>query len=198
MIEKTSWFKNQSIYQYIRQQAENKKMFKYLEVGGTFLLVTIFLVTAIAPTASAISKLLGEIKSKEASTRAMKLKLVNIISAQDDYAKAQEKFLVLESSYPSNPEFYNAASTFSSITKQSGSSIKQLKYDLTKNQSDSDTISYNVDLVMSGSYPQLLDTINRISNSRRLININSINFNQTNKSLNLLLSTKLVYSPIKN
>jgi hypothetical protein len=51
MIEKTSWFKNQSIYQYIRQQAENKKLIKYLEIGGTFSLITIFLVTAIAPTA---------------------------------------------------------------------------------------------------------------------------------------------------
>lgn len=198
MIEKTSWFKNQSIYQYIRQQAENKKFIKYIEIGATFSLITIFLVTAIAPTASAISKLLGEIKSKEATTNAMRLKLINIVSAQDDYAQAQEKFRILESSYPSNPEFYNAALTFSSITKESETTIKQLKYDLTNDQTDPSIFSYDTHLIVNGSYSGLLDTINQISNSRRLIDINSIIFSQTASGLSLNLSTKLVYSPIKN
>lgn len=198
MIEKTSWFKNQSIYQYIRQQAENKKLIKYLEIGGTFSLITIFLVTAIAPTAAAISKLLGEIKSKEVTTNAMRLKLISIVSAQDDYAQAQEKFHILESSYPSNPEFYNAASTFSSITKQSGSTIKRLKYNLNDSQVKQGIYSYGVNLIVDGSYSSLLDTIDRISSGRRLVDINSIIFSQTNKGLSLNLSTKLVYSPIKN
>jgi hypothetical protein len=149
MIEQTNWFKVQSLYRYVRQQSENKKTFKYFEIGATFLLITIFLVTAIAPTASAISKLLGEIKSKEITTKSMKQKIINIVAAQDSYAQAQEQYQLIESSYPSKPEFYQAASTFSSISRLSNTSMKQIKYDLSdKNE----TSSYGVNLAIDGSY----------------------------------------------
>jgi Tfp pilus assembly protein PilO len=192
MIEKTSWFKTQSLYQYIRQQSENRKIFKYLEVGSTFLLITIFLITAIAPTASAISQLIGEIKSKEITTKSMKQKISNVVAAQENYSQAQEQFQILESSYPSNPEFYQAASTFSSISRQSNASIKQLKYDLSNNQED---LSYGVNLVIDGSYQDFLNLINQVSQGRRLIDIDSITINQSDNNLSLNLSTNLVYLP---
>ncbi len=196
MIEKTNWFKNQSIYQYIRQQAENRKTMQYLEVGATFLLITVFLTTAIAPTASAISKLLGEIKSKEITTIAMKQKIANVVLAQDDFAQAQEKFSILESSYPSKPEFHQAASTFSSISKQSNTSIKQIKYNLNNDSKKQNIQSYNIDLSINSSYSGMLDMIKRIENGRRLIDINSVVFTKTDKGLILNISTNLVYSPI--
>lgn len=196
MIEKTNWFKNQSIYQYIRQQAENRKTMQYLEVGATFLLITVFLTTAIAPTASAISKLFGEIKSKEITTIAMKQKIANVVLAQDDFAQAQEKFSILESSYPSKPEFHQAASTFSSISKQSNTSIKQIKYNLNNDSKKQNIQSYNIDLSVNGSYSGMLDMIKRIENGRRLIDINSVVFTKTDKGLILNISTNLVYSPI--
>jgi Tfp pilus assembly protein PilO len=192
MIEKTSWFKTQSLYQYIRQQSEDRKIFKYLEVASTFLLITIFLLVAIAPTASAISKLIGEIKSKEITTKSMKQKISNVVAAQENYSQAQEQFQILESSYPSNPEFYQAASTFSSISRRSNTSIKQLKYDLSNNQED---LSYGVNLVIDGSYQDFLNLINQVSQGRRLIDINSITINQSDNNLNLNLSTNLVYLP---
>lgn len=198
MIEKTNWFKNQSIYQYIRQQSENRKVMQYLEIGGTFALITIFLITAIAPTASAISKLFGDIKSKEATTIAMKQKIANIVLAQDDFARAQEKFSILESSYPSNPEFYQAASTFSSISRQSNTSIKQIRYNLSNVSKKENIQSYDVDLSVSGSYSSMLDMIKKVENGRRLIDINSVAFTQTDKGLTLNLSTNLVYSSISS
>jgi len=198
MIEKTSWFKNQSIYQYLRQQSENRKIMQSLEIGGTFVLITIFLITAIAPTASAISKLLGEIKSKELTTISMKQKIANVVLAQDDFAQAQEKNSILESCYPSKPEFYKSASTFSSISKQSNTYINQIKYNLSDDSEKQNVHSYDIDLNISGSYPDMLNMIRMISNDRRLIDINSVTFNQTNKGLILNLSTTLVYSPISS
>lgn len=192
MIEQTNWFKTQSLYRYIRQQSENKKTFKYLEIGATFLLITIFLVTAIAPTASAISQLLGEIKSREITTRSMKQKIINVITAQNNYAQAQEQFQILESSYPSTPKFYQAASTFSSISRQSSTSIKQLKYSL---PTDQESYSYDIDLTVDGSYQNFLSMINQLSQDRRLIDIKSITLSQSNNDLNLNLSTNLVYLP---
>ena len=195
MIEKTSWFKNQSIYRYVRQQAENKKFFKYLEVGATFLLITIFLITAIAPTASAISKLLGDIKSKEITTASMKKKILNIVAAQDYYAQAQEQFQILESSYPSNPEFYQAASNFSSISRQSGVSIDHLNYNLPNQKTKQKDPSYDVNLLINGSYSDFLNVIDNVIRGRRLVNINSITINQTMDGLKLNISTNLPYLP---
>lgn len=192
MIEQNSWFKTQSLYQYVRQQAENQKILKYLEVGATFLLITIFLATAIAPTASAISQLLGEIKSKEITTRSMKQKIINVVSAQTNYAQAQEEFQILESSYPSMPEFYQTALIFSSISKETNTPIKELRYDLTSSQKN---ISYNVDITAVGSYQNFLDMINQINQGRRLMDINTVTMNQLNNSLNLSLSANLVYLP---
>ncbi len=199
MIEQTSWFKNQSIYRYVRSQAENKKFLKYVEISATFLLVTVFLITAIAPTASAISKLVGEIKSKELTTKSMKQKIINVVSAQSNYAQAQEKFQILESSYPSNPEFYLTASNFSSISRKSDVSIKQLKYNLSNQKNtDSQKYSYDVNLSLGGPYSSLLNMINNITYGRRLIDINSITINQTTDGINLDISTNLPYLPINN
>jgi len=198
MIEKTNWFINQSIYQYIRQQAENRKVMQYLEIGGTFALITIFLIAAITPTASAISKLLGDIKSKELTTISMKQKIANVVLAQDDFAQVQEKFSILESSYPSNPEFYKAASTFSSISRQSNTYIKQVRYNLDNNSKKQNIHSYDVDLNISGSYPEMLDMVKRIEGGRRLINISSVGFTKNDKGITLNVSTNLVYSPISS
>lgn len=198
MIEKTNWFKSQSIYQYIRQQSENRKVMQYLEVGATFTLITIFLITAIAPTASAISKLFGEIKSKEITSISMKQKIANVVLAQNDFAQAQEKYLILESSYPSRPEFYKAASTLSSISKQTNTNINQIRYNLSDNKDKQNIQSYDIDFTISGPYQNMLAMINKIREGRRLININSINFTQTSKELLLNMSTSLVYSPISS
>ena len=77
MIEKKTWFQIQPLYQHVRRQAENKKTVKYVEIGTTFSLIAVFLFAAIAPTASAISKLIGEIKAKELTVKEMKTKINN-------------------------------------------------------------------------------------------------------------------------
>lgn len=209
MIEKTTWFQLQPLYRYVRQQAENQKFLKYLEIGSTFSLIAIFLFSAIAPTASAISSLVGEIKSKELTTKNMKQKINNILLAQQDYSAVQEKYQILESSYPTSQEFYNSASAFSSISKETSSYIKQLKFNLSDetNPNKGDPLSFGVNLSTEGSYSSILDAIKKISNGRRLININSIQITQSavdgNKVLNptnisLSLSTNLFYLPINS
>jgi len=196
MIEKTNWFQLQPLYQYLRQQAENKKFLKYLEIGATFSLVAIFLLTAIAPTASAISSLLGEIKSKELTTNSMKLKILNILAAQENYSAVQEKYQILESSYPTSQEFYNSASSFSSISKESSTSLRQIKFDLTDESKQSTNYSFGVNLVADGSYASVVEMIKKVTQGRRLVDIKSIKISPNNSDLNLNLSTSLFYSPI--
>lgn len=211
MIEKTTWFQLQPLYQHLRQQSENKKYYKYLEIGATFFLIAIFLFTAIAPTASAISKLIGEIKSKQILEKKLKTKINSIILAQDTYSFMQENsnYQVLESSFPSRPRYYQSALVFSSSANNSGTYLNQLSFDPKKNYyskttSDNQQQLFGVNASTQGKYLPSLKMINNIIGNRRLTNIETIQLSQLDKKekissssafINMNLSTSLFYLP---
>jgi hypothetical protein len=211
MIEKTTWFQLQPLYQHLRQQAENKKFYKYLEIGATFLLIAIFLFTAITPTATAISKLIGEINSKQILEKKLKAKISSIIIAQDNYSLMQEmsKYQVLESSFPYRPRYYQSALGFSSSATNSNIGINQLMFNL-KNEDtpiaipDESKKIFTIDVSAQGTYQSSLGMINNILKNRRLSDIESIRLDQIKRDqqvssgsnyINLNLSTNLFYLP---
>lgn len=211
MIEKTSWFQLQPLYQYLRKQAENKKSYKYLEIGATFSLIAIFLFTAITPTATAISKLVGEIKSKQILEKKLKAKINSVIMAQENYSLMQEnsRYQILESSFPSRPRYYQSALAFSSSSVNSDTNLYQLSFDLknkgssNKTKDDSKQL-FGIDISTQGSYQSSLEMINNIAKNRRLTDIESIQLGQIDKKdksssnsayINMNLSTSLFYLP---
>jgi len=206
MIQKTTWFQLRPLYQFLRQQADNKKFLKYLEVGATFILVALFLFLAIKPTAQAISTLVGEIKSKELNIKNMKSKIQNVLLAQESFAQVQERYPILDSSYPSQEKFYQVASNFSSISKQSSIVSPQIGFNLNQNpdkKSDSATgKSYEVKLNGSGSFSSIMDVIEKITNSRRLVDVKSIQIvkndfktGSASGEINFNVSSDLFYLP---
>jgi Tfp pilus assembly protein PilO len=199
MIEQTSWFQLQPLYQYVRKQSENRQFLKYLEIGATFLLIAVFLFFAIMPTASAISSLVGEIKSKETTSAAMSQKIASIMSAQDSFSQIQADYSTIESSYPTNPNFYKAASTFSYVSKESSTPINQIKFQL----SDSNQDSFGVSVNTNGSYSSIINSIEKTANARRLMNIKSIQIAKpekntvlTSNDLYLNISVDMYYLPL--
>ncbi|MDD4937578.1 MAG: hypothetical protein PHX34_00950 [Candidatus Shapirobacteria bacterium] len=213
MITKPTLNQIRPFYQYLRQQAENKKIAKYLEITATFTLITIFLLLAIKPTALAISSLVGEIKSKELASQKMHSKINSIIQAQDSFSQAQEKYFILESGFPSNPNFYQAAVNFYTISKESSINIKQLNFNISNiddsKKEKSLTKSFQIDITANSQYQSTLSFIKGLLNNRRLVDISSIRFsrpddkNQTSNSLNsgfvnLNISSNLFYSPIES
>jgi hypothetical protein len=212
MIERITFNQVRPLYQYLREQAENKKAAKYLELAATFILISVFLFLAIKPTALAISSLVGEIKSKELASRKMKTKINSIIQAQSSYAQAQEKYSIIESSFPSNPNFYQAAVNFSTVAKGSSLDVKQLKFDLDEEEQqgkqkddESLTKSFQMTLSSDGQYQSAISFIKEILNNRRLVDISSIRLSQPNNDesktnsniINLTVNSNLFYSPIE-
>jgi len=218
MIEKTSWSQLQPLYRYVRQQAENKKFMKYLEIGATFALIAMFLFFAIQPTASAISKLIGEINSKQLLISQSKAKINSILIAQAAYSDAQEKYQIIASGLPDNPRFYQAANNFYSMANLSSVDIKNINFVLNDSSDSSSTnsqknssASNTFALYFSGvaSYPQSLDLIKKILQNRRLVDITNIQINQIDSKtsekeslpsnqINLSLSSNLFYSNSSN
>lgn len=213
MINKPTLSQIRPLYEHLRKQAENKKFAKYLEIGGTFTLITIFLLLAIKPTALAISSLLGEIKSKELASQKMKAKINSIIQAQDSFSQAQEKYFILESGFPTNPNFYQAATNFSTISKQSSINLKQISFNIySENQKEDKktlTKSFTVNVSADTQYQTSLAFIKELLNNRRLIDISSIRFSRPNDKnstetnfssgdVTLSINSNLFYSPIEN
>jgi len=206
MIEQTNWFQLQPLYQYIRKQSENRQFFKYVEIGATFLLIAIFLFFAIMPTASAISSLIGEIKSKETISSNMSKKIASIMQAQDSFAQTQENYSVIESSYPVLPNFYKSVHIFSAISRESMTPINQISLGIDNGEDEKiSTNTFGISLNSVGSYTSLVNYVNKLSNTRRLVDIKSITISQDiqNKQssggqLNLKISADLYYLPKNN
>lgn len=208
MIYNKNWFQLQPMYAYIRKQAENEKFLRYLEIGGTFTLITIFLFFAIMPTMTTISSLLGEIKSKESFIKKVDKKIANIIKAQENYSQIQEKYYLVEESFPSQPGFYNGASNLATLFKNSSLEINQIGLNLSDQNTQEESSnqffkSYQVSLIGTGSYSAIMDMIKKMSNNRRLLNTSSIQIGQIktdkneigSKNIKINLSNDLFFLP---
>ena len=198
MIYNKNWFQLQPMYQYIRKQAENEKFLKYLEVGGTFTLIAIFLFFAIMPTMTTIFSLLGEIRSKESFIEKVDKKIANIIKAQETYSQVQEKYSLVEESFPSQPQYYNGASNLATLFRNSSLDIIRIGFNLVdKNIQDEGSQffkSYQINLTGEGQYSAIMGLIKEMSNNRRMFNISNIQINQVKTDKNETGSNKVEFS----
>lgn len=180
MIDTKNWFQLRPMYSYIRKQAENEKFLKYLEIGGTFTLIAIFLFFAIMPTMTTIFSLIGDIKSKEAFIKKVDLKIANVIKAQDSYAKIQEKYSLIEDSFPTLSQYYKGASNLATVFKESSLDINQISLNLDKEDTKNSQFfkSYQINVNGEGQYSSILEMIKKMFNNRRLANTTNIRINQ--------------------
>lgn len=186
MILNKNWFQLQPLYKNLQKQVEKEKTLKYLEIGGTFTLIAIFIFFAIMPTMTTISALLGEIKSKETFINKVNQKITNILKAQDAYAQVQEKYLLIEESFPSQPQYYNSATNLATLFRDSSLAINQINFNLNddkntpKESSNSGRSlqSYQVSLTGEGPYSAVMEVVKALFNNRRLINTSGIQINQ--------------------
>lgn len=180
MINNKNQFQLKPLYKSIQKQIEKEKTLKYLEIGCTFTLITIFIFFAIMPTMVAISSLLGEIKSKENFINKVNQKISNIIKAQDTYTQIQGKYSLIEESFPLQPQYRNSAVNLATIFRDSSMAIDQINFNLNnkitsqKSNSNQSFKSYQINIIGEGQYSNIIEAIKNLSNNRRLINTSNI------------------------
>lgn len=209
MIDTKNWFQLRPMYSYIRKQAENEKLLKYLEIGGTFTLIAIFLFFAIMPTMTTIFSLMGDIKSKETFIKKVDSKIANVIKAQESYAQVQEKYSLIEDSFPTLSQYYKGTSNLATIFKESSLDINQISLNLGKEEDKNNQFfkSYQISMNGEGQYSSVLEMVKKIFDNRRLANTTNIrinqmdsdSINQTNsKNIKISLSSDLYFLPNNN
>ncbi len=182
MIDTKNWFQLRPMYSYIRKQAENKKFLKYLEIGGTFTLVATFLFFAIMPTMTTIFSLIGDIKSKETFIKKADLKIANIIKAQANYSQVQERYYLIEDSFPSLAQYYQGTTNLATVFRESLLDINQISLNLTEDKEQKKQFfkTYQVNITGEGQYSSVMEMVKKIFNNRRLVDATDIQLNQAN------------------
>jgi len=196
MIITKSWSQLRPMYDYIKKQVENEKFLKNLEIGGTFTLVAIFLFFAIMPTITTISSLVGDINSKETFIKKVDLKVANVIKAQESYTQVQEKYYLIEDTFPSLAQYYSGVSNLATLFKDSSLDINQISLSLNQDQSKEPQFfdSYQININGEGKYSSVMEMVKKMLSNRRLIDTASIQLNQVNLDNNQTTSENIKVS----
>lgn len=160
------------IYDYLKKQKENQKFIRSLEIGGAFVLVSFFLIFAIMPTATAISTLLGDIKSKEIMVKTLKTKINNVIVAQDTFSQIQSQYALLNTALPDSPDYYGSANQIAGVLSENGVTPDRISFDLnfkkdTSSNLPADIKSYTVTFPLLTDFPKSKSIISGLINNRK-------------------------------
>lgn len=179
MIEFKSFVQIQSFYQNLRKQRENQKFLRSIEIIATFVLISIFLFFAILPTLSTISSLVGEIKSKEALIQKMRSKINTVIMAQDNFAKIQDKYPIIESSLPDRPKYFSTVSQMQLFSQESSVNLEKITFNVSDDEQNTlktPLQKYSVNLSLKSYFSDIMNFIVKSLNSRRLTESISFKF----------------------
>lgn len=162
---------------YVNKQRDNEKFAQSLEIAGTFILITFFLIFAIRPTATAISNLLGEIKAKQLMAKELKTKINNIIIAQSSFADIQQQYDIINSALPDRPAVYQATNQLAGALNQV-SSVPERFNIIFRDSAVSDQYpnlrSFTIASPLPLSFSQSLGLLGHIYNERRLIGLPNV------------------------
>ena len=173
------------LLKFLKKQRENKKFNQTIEIAATFLLISVFLFSAIKPALITISGLVGEIRAKQLLSNKMRSKINDIIWAQDAFSAVQEKYFLIESSLPSNPRFSHAVMQLKNITNNSNINLDRINFNLKnkskQSKSDLDMIfSYGVVINDNTvTFTKIPAFVQNFSQNRRIIKINRIELSHT-------------------
>lgn len=158
------------LFVYLQKQRENQKVAKLFEIGGTFLLISFFILFALKPTFFTISSLVGDIKSKQLLSKELKTKINDVIAAQDLFSQAQERYSLVESSFPEKPRFFQATSQVLSSLQTHQINLDKIDY-LIKDQN-----YFTTNISTSSSYLSAVSFISDLLQNRRLMGLDTFTF----------------------
>jgi hypothetical protein len=190
----TKTSQNKPLFEFIRKQQDNERFVRSLEIGGTFMLISFFLLFAIKPTAYTISSLLGEIQSKEVLVKQLRAKIANVIQAQEAFSQVQGKYQLIESSLPDSPRYNHAYTQLFGSAQNAGIPLNSVSFSLEDNSPyppESHIETYTSPLNLKTTFPKVISLLNHLTNNRRLVKIKGLSF-QIEKDKNQDTSTDTI------
>jgi Tfp pilus assembly protein PilO len=154
----------------IRRTRESVSTKTYTFIGVTLITVIFFLVGAIKPTLSAISRIKNEVEEKEIVDAQLQDKINTLTELQNSVSEYQDELEILNTYFPSNSDYSLLMAGFERITSNWGFQMDSLsiKVDETENISVSDYPGMDlveVKLVANGPKSQVTELVEHIENT---------------------------------
>lgn len=188
------------LLEYLKERRENQKFVKSIELGATFLLISFFLFFAIKPTITTISALVGENTSKEILSKQMRLKINNIIQAQDNFSKIQEKYQIVEDALPDSPRYSDALTQVRSASQRSLVNLDKINFNISENTEKNNPNLNNFSIIANtkSNFSSVVNLIDKLLNNRRIMDFTNINLNNLKEGnslgqINFSFSTDFFY-----
>lgn len=203
MIQDTIISQAKPLLEYLKKRQEDQKFLKSIEIAFTFTAISFFLIFAIKPTATTISALVGDIKSKQILVKEMHSKINNIVIAQDNFSKVQEKYRVVESSLPDSQRYYYSANQLRLSAQLSQINLDKLSFNIEDKPINPNLKYYSVSISQNSDFTSTVDFITKLQDSRRLLDLHPINLavkiskdkesTPSASSINFSLNSRLYY-----
>lgn len=148
---------------------EKETTWKYLEASLTLFVIAFFTLFAIRPAVVTISSLVGEIKEKEEISLKMRKKINNLIAAQEEYAKVQEKISVIDNFLPDEPDIAQGISQVLGLSFDNSLSgdINISELSLIGGETESNLSAFNFVFNTKGDYQTLRKFISELTKTQR-------------------------------
>lgn len=179
------------LFTYLEKKRENQKLVRSVEIGGTFFLISFFILFAIKPTFLTISALIGDIKAKEDMTKQLKVKINDIIQAQDLFSQVQERYSLVEASLPTTPRFFQSNLQVLGATTKYQVNLDKIDYFMKKEQDN-----YTVNLSTSTSFSSAINVVSDLLKNRRLIDLDGLTLSVNEDfpgQINVIMPLKVYY-----
>jgi hypothetical protein len=172
----------ESFLSFMKKKQEDRRFIKSLEVGFTFILISLLSIFAIRPAIITITNLTGEIKAKKLLNQKLDSKLRKIIEAQNNFAQIQDYYEIIEKTFPSSPQYSHATNQIQSASQVSNLSLDKItfnfpKEDTKQNTPTTDIQQYSINSSIQTDFYPAVDFLNKITQNRRLIDITSVSMN---------------------
>lgn len=171
-----SSLKTAKLVEFISKEQENKKARRLSEIGFTLLVIAAFAFFALKPTFATISDLMGKINSKQLLVVEMDKKIRATVQAQDNFAKIQNDYPLIQSCIPDRPAFYQATTQVQKSGETNNVIIDKISFNLATDPDEKNIDSYHMTVTTQGDFINFLNTLNKINKSRRPFKMENFGF----------------------
>lgn len=170
-------------YTYIRPVLRNPKIQTYSGFVFSIVTITIFTIFAIRPTLRTIVGLQKSINEQKTVLENLKVKAQNISQGKTNYDNLPSSVkLKLDSLIPQKLELSNLTNNLSDIASLKQASISSMQFQaISVKPSPGGPIKkptlreLGFSFILQGRYPDLIEVLNNLLNSDRLLTLDSVN-----------------------
>lgn len=159
---------------WVLEMFTSNQLWPYLEVVMTLATIGLLAFFAIKPTAFAISSLLGQIKSRETISLKMTSKIKNLVAAQNNYFKAEQKAVLLDEFYPEREDIAKGSAQILGLALSRSLTATTISFQpisFVGKDKDYDKIKFSFSA--KGSFPDVVRFLSSLDQVYRAVKITS-------------------------